>query len=299
LRGVWSRRRTATTFVSLLSVRRTEMKSGFRIAVLLCLAGLLLAACNLPRVETTPGGDALATMVQQTMNAIESLTPAAERTPLATPPPLATSTPNTGEVSGQICYRNSTMSQLTLYFTNTSTGVVTEIPVSRPQTEYRILLEPGIYTVYGWPPDYSIGVLHEGGAFQVVAGQETTGIDVCDWSHGPFDVPYPPGYTPLTGSGSISGGIYGYPYGALPTMYVVARNQDTGYWYWVGTAPGVAWYSFDELPAGHYQVVAYDISGNAGGCPNIVLVSGGSAATCDCNDWSGGYPPKPSGGGMP
>lgn len=273
------------------------MNDGLKRIFLVCIIGLVLAACHLPRLEATPGGDTLATVVQATLNAIESLTPSGQQTPLATPTPLASPTSNLGEVSGQICYRNSAMSQLTLYFTNTTTGAVVDIPVSRPQTEYRILLEPGTYTVYGWPPDYSIGVLHEGGAFQVVAGQETSGIDVCDWSHGPFDVPYPPGYSPLTGSGSISGGIYGYPYGSLPNMYVVARNQDTGYWYWVGTPMGVAWYSFDELPAGHYQVVAYDISGHAGGCLTIVVISGGSSATCDVVDWSGGYPPMP--GGIP
>ncbi len=166
-------------------------------------------------------------MVAQTMDAIQALTPEEMQTPLATPTALVatvfslppTATPNTGEVSGEVCYRNGSMSQLTLYFENTGTNVVMDIPVSRPQTTYSIQLEPGTYNVYGWPPDYSIGVLHEGGVFQVTAGQETTGIDICDWSHGPFDVPYPPGYSPLTGSGSISGGIYGYPYGGLPQMF--------------------------------------------------------------------------------
>ncbi len=270
------------------------MRARIRIFLLLG-AGLLFVACNLPRVETAPDDPFVATMVQQTMEAIEAATRAAGPGSTSLPTPAATPTANLGEVSGQVCYRNDAMSQLTLYFTNTATGAVTDIPISRPQTEYRILLEAGTYTVYGWPPDYSIGVLHEGGAFQVIAGQQTTGIDVCDWSHGPFDVPYPPGYSPLTGSGVISGGIYGYPYGALPNMYVVARNQDTGYWYWVGTPMGVAWYSFDELPAGHYQVVAYDISGHAGGCLTIVVVSGGSSVTCDVVDWSGGYPPMPAG----
>jgi hypothetical protein len=261
-----------------------------------------LVGCYMPEAATPSASD-LSTMVAKTMEAIQAMTPESMQTPLATPtfaaatvfvlPP--TPTPNTGEVSGEICYRNGSMSQLTLYFTNTGTGVVLDFPVSRPQTTYSYQLEPGTYTVYGWPPDYSIGVLHDGGAFQVTAGEETDGIDICDWSHGPFDVPYPPGYSELTGSGSISGGIYGYPYGGLPTMYVVAFNQTTGYWYWVGTAPGVAWYSFDELPAGRYQVVAYDISRNGGGCLNIVTVSGGSAVTCDCNDWSGGYPSMPSG----
>ena len=265
---------------------------------------ILLAGCNLPRA-VTPSPAELSTMVARTMEAIQALTPEGQPTPLATPaaaeatvfvlPP--TPTPNTGEVSGEVCYRDGSMSQLTLYFTNTNTGVVLDFPVSRPQTTYTYQLEPGTYTVYGWPPDYSIGVLYEGGSFQVRAGEETADIDICDWSHGPFDVPYPPGYSPLTGSGSISGGIYGYPYGGLPTMYVVAFNQTTGYWYWVGTAPGVAWYSFDEVPAGRYQVVAYDITGNAGGCQTIVIVSGGSASTCDCNDWGGGYPGMP--GGIP
>jgi len=279
-----------------------------RLLILLCILAVfgMLAGCNLPGADT-PNPAELSTMVARTMEAIQALTPESPPLPLATPtsaeatiftlPP--TPTPDTGEVSGNVCYRDGAMSQLTLYFTNTATGAVLDFPLSRSQTTYSYRLEPGTYTVYGWPPDYSIGVLYEGGSFQVRAGEETAGVDVCDWSHGPYDVPYPPGYTPLTGSGSISGGIYGYPYGGQPAMYVVAYNQATGYWYWVGTAMGEIWYSFDELPAGRYQVVAYDISGNAGGCLEIVTLSGGSALTCDCNDWGGGYPAMPSGGGLP
>lgn len=236
-------------------------------------------------------------MVAQTMEALASSQPAFTLAPSVMPITTlpATPTPSQGQVRGRVCYRTAAMSTLTLYFKNISTGAVIDIPVSRPQSEYDILLDPGTYEVFGWPPDYTVGVVHAGGTFQVLAGQETPGIDVCEWRYGPNEVPYPPGYAPATGSGSISGGIYGYPYGGLPNMYVVAFNQDTGQWRWVGTAIGQAWFSFDELPAGHYQIVAYDASGNAGGCMTIVFISGGSQATCDCNDWAGGYPAMPSG----
>lgn len=95
--------------------------------------------------------------------------------------------------------------------------------------------------------------------------------------------------------GTISGGIYGYPYGSVPRLVIVAFNQEKPYYWWLIIPAGSTWYSMDKfIPPGKYQVVAYDAAGHAGGCPSIVTVKGGQTATCDITDWSGGYRAKPS-----
>lgn len=275
------------------------MNNRFRFLFSFLALAVLVAGCNLPRAVPTPSSSQLSTMVQQTVDAIQALTPRGARTPLATPTsavftPMLTATSSLGEVSGRVCYRNDAMTQLTFYFTNTGTSVVSELTVYRPQSEYTIQLDPGTYEVYGWPLDYSIGVLHEGGTFQAVAGQKTTGVDVCDWSHGPFDVPYPPGFQPTARLGIVAGSISGYPYGSLPQLAVVAFSQDTPYyWYWAVTAAGQVYYTVTDLPPGDYQIIAYDDAGHAGGSPAIVTVIAGQTTNADISDWASGWPANP------
>ncbi len=60
--------------------------------------------------------------------------------------------------------------------------------------------------------------------------------------------------------------------------------------------PGASSYSMssDFLIPGQFQVVAYDASGNSGGCTALVTVISEQTVTCDITNWGGGYPPKPS-----
>jgi hypothetical protein len=104
--------------------------------------------------------------------------------------------------------------------------------------------------------------------------------------------------TATPGNGALSGGIYGYPYGSIPRLVFIASNQETGHWkYWINVA-GMSYYSTDYfIPAGKYQVVAYDVAGHAGGCVTIVSVKADEFAVCDITDWIGVYPGKP--GGVP
>jgi len=95
--------------------------------------------------------------------------------------------------------------------------------------------------------------------------------------------------------GSIHGGIYGYPYGSLPRLVIVAFNQEKPYYWWQIVPAGSTWYVMDSfIPPGRYQVVAYDAAGHAGGCPTTITVKSGQAATCDISDWSGGYRARPA-----
>jgi hypothetical protein len=101
-----------------------------------------------------------------------------------------------------------------------------------------------------------------------------------------------PTITATPGAGVVSGGVYGYPNGALPRLVVVAFNEDHLHWNYVITDPGSSYYAMD-LVEGKYQIVAYDADGRAGGCITIVTVKDKQTATCDITDWTGTYPAKP------
>ncbi len=107
--------------------------------------------------------------------------------------------------------------------------------------------------------------------------------------------------TPIPNPGAIAGGITGYPYGPVPALVVVAYKQNSGTYWYVITNPGASSYSMTDssgigfVAPGPYQVVAYDASGNSGGCPNIVTVISEQTVNCDITNWGGGYPAKPSG----
>jgi hypothetical protein len=109
-----------------------------------------------------------------------------------------------------------------------------------------------------------------------------------------------PTTTPIPKAGAIEGGIYSYPYGAMPALAVVAYDQQSSkYWYAI-TTPGSTYYSMTDtankgyVSPGKYQVVAYDSSGRSGGCTAIVTVQSEQSVTCDITDWSGSYRGKPA-----
>ncbi len=98
--------------------------------------------------------------------------------------------------------------------------------------------------------------------------------------------------------GTIDGGISNYPYGSVPKLSIVAFEQESPYNYsYFITGSGQTSFSMTSsyLIPGTYRVVAYDGSGHAGGCTTIVTVKSDQTSTCDITDWSGSYPPKPSG----
>jgi hypothetical protein len=194
---------------------------------------------------------------------------------------------------------------MTAYFEETSSHQVTEVPLSDRQPSYNVGLQPGTYIAYAWLNDFSQGGSYSACgadasckdatplAFVVGATHSPDQIDLCDWSHGPFDIPYPPGHSFESTTGRISGSVKGYPYGSLPALTIVAFNQGNGYWYWVGTAAGQGDFSITELPPGSYQVVAYDSKGRAGGSP-VVNVLAGQNSVANVTDWRGSYPGSPA-----
>ncbi len=106
-----------------------------------------------------------------------------------------------------------------------------------------------------------------------------------------------PTNTPNSAPGVIAGNISGYPYGSVPRLAIVAFQQEAPYNRgYVITVSGQTYYVNDSswLIPGHYQVVAYDSSGHAGGCTAIVVVVSNTTVNCDITNWGGGYPAKPS-----
>jgi hypothetical protein len=78
---------------------------------------------------------------------------------------------------------------------------------------------------------------------------------------------------------------------------VVYGQEPPNYYSYLITSAGETNFSMSSsyLIPGHFQVVAYDSSGHAGGCTVLVLVISNQTVNCDITDWGGGYPAKPSG----
>lgn len=248
--------------------------------------------------------------------------------PTSTPLPVPTSTPiptNTAtptelpfNVSGKVCFPGETIPPMTAFFEDTTAGTVTELPISENQGSYEIKLAPGTYIAYAWLPDYSQGGLysravpcglnencndHGVQSFEVQEGRVLEGIDLCDWYAGPFNVPYPPGVDKAEFTGSISGSL-SYRDSSAVGLRVVAFNIESGYWYWVKTEPGQAFYGINNLPPGTYHVVAYDPQGHAGGYAteghmliDVLVKTGELTEGADITDWKAppdAFPPDPT-----
>jgi len=269
---------------------------------------VIFSACNPPSVATpTLSADVVATVVAGKMQALTpSASPTVILTLAATPTLASTPTLATAQVSGKVCYPGGIATDLKAYFQNTVTNLAVELSIAAGSAQYSVDVPPGSYIAYAWVTDFSNSGSYSAcgqtpgcgdatpKSFTVAPGQKVTGIDLCDWSHGPFDVPYPPGFQPMARLGIVAGSISGYPYGSLPQLAVVAFSQDPPYyWYWAGTAAGQVYYTVPDLPPGDYQIVAYDDADHAGGSPAIVTVIAGQTTTADISDWASGWPANP------
>jgi len=267
----------------------------------LVLPVLVLAACNLPHGTAEPTFDPnlVATMVEATLQGFPTPTgliaPTASIQPVSTSTIQASPTAVVSKVTGKVCFPKAGRMDLRAFFQETTRGTVSELAINAASNEYEMPLDPGNYIAYVWLQDFSFGGMYSTGTapspFALIAGETTKGIDLCDWEHGPFDVPYPPGYEPQQTTGSITGSV-SYPYGNIPGLTLVAFSKSTPYWYWVGTAAGQSYFTITNLPPGKYQVVAYDGSGRTGGSDVVTVTAGGSTQT-NVTDWGGSFPPNP------
>jgi hypothetical protein len=295
------------------------------------VGGILLEACGNP----TPTEDQLATMVAQTLSAQPTETelpePTRTSTPVPTDPPTATPSPSPTitqtssptplaiNLKGEICFPSEVVPPMTIYFEETNTSSLIEMPVAEGQETFEMKLEAGTYIAYAWLPDFSLGGLYSRAVpcglgndcddhtvlpFTITETEISEGIDICDWFAGPFNVPYPPGQDRGEVTGTISGGL-SYPSGETPELRVVAFNTDIGYWYWVYSLPGQTFYAINGLLPGTYHVVAYDPDGNAGGHAvvathaliDVIVEAGKVTEGASINDWDappGTFPADPT-----
>lgn len=291
------------------------------------IAASTVQAVNAAQTATAQVNRQIATIAAATVQAIiakSTATPTHTPAPTETPSPTATATPTltptpSGKtaISGKICYPSEWIPQMTVYIERVSDKKVFEVPIPSGTGEYQANVEPGTYIVYAWLPDFSLS----GGYTEAVpcgltvsckdhtlikvkvkAGETVKGVDVCDWYHGPFDIPFPPNHQQAV-KASISGQVV-YPGGTTPAVRVVAINPDTQYWFWVGLAAGQTHYTIDNLQPGRYMVFAYTEAdpNDAGAYANpdhslkIVNLSPGEHATgINITDWNNpNIPPDPS-----
>lgn len=124
---------------------------------------------------------------------------------LEPPYPVSTDSPGgatMGTVAGKICYPSEFIPAMTAYFMAAASGEYTELLIAENQSDYQIDLLPGQYIAFAYTADelggsYSRAVPcglsvdcpdHTTLAFEVRAGETTSGVDICDW-YSPESVP--------------------------------------------------------------------------------------------------------------
>jgi hypothetical protein len=143
----------------------------------------------------TPTSEPTATPTPEP-TATPTLEPTATPTPMPEPTATPTAIAQTGVVSGEICGPDDSYPAMILYFAESKSKVVTELPVKLGSTSYQVRLAPGTYVAYAWTLDtllaggYTQAVVcgledtctdHSLVPFSVQAGSRVTDIDICDW----------------------------------------------------------------------------------------------------------------------
>jgi hypothetical protein len=195
-----------------------------------------------------------------------------------------------GTVTGSVCYPGESSPDMTLYFEELTRGDLAYQSHPEGQDSYSIILSPGTYIAYAYTLEgeglggmYSQAVVCGLGAectdhalvnFEVKPGQETNGVDICDW-YAPDDVPPDPLSDENTSgpvpTGSISGKIC-YPSEFIPEMTLFVQetsNQEISEEY---ISENQNRYNMNLIP-GRYIAFAYLNSGATlmGSYSNAVL----------------------------
>ncbi|MFN2265155.1 MAG: hypothetical protein ACK2UM_12910 [Anaerolineales bacterium] len=236
-----------------------------------------------------------------------------------------------GTISGSICYPSESIPNMTLYFQEINRGDLAYQSHPGDQTSYSIDLPPGSYIAFAYPDNspevgglYSQAVVcgleaecadHAPVIFEVKPGQETSGVNICDW-YAPEDVPPDPLSDENTSgpvpTGSITGKIC-YPSEFIPemTLFVqeissqeiselfIAENQNR---YNMNLIPGM-YIAFAYLNSGATLMGSYSnavLCGLNAGCADHSLVefevkAGQTLEDIDICDWysTEAAPPDP------
>jgi hypothetical protein len=204
-----------------------------------------------------------------------------------------------GTVTGAVCFPSESIPEMTLYFQEVNRGDLAYQTHPQDQASYSVILSPGTYTAFAYPLDspssggsYSQAVLcgshvdctdHTLVQFEVQPGEETGGIDICDW-YSPDDVPPNPEAElepqPVDAKGTINGKIC-FPGQHIPEMTLFIQEVTTGGLTELPIAENQTSYSL-EIDPGRYLAYAYIDSGATfgGSYSNLVVCGFGN----DCSD---------------
>jgi hypothetical protein len=229
---------------------------------------------------------------------------------------IRTSNSSYGSVTGKICYPSERIPPMTLYLQNIDNHRLTEIAIAEDQASFQVQLSPGNYLAYAWTLNFEISggytnPNHTLRTFEIIPGEVSEGIDICDWYGPPGTIPLPQPSRYGTISGKLS-----YPSERIPPLRVVAFDVYSDAYYWVDTMENQAYFEITNLVPGYYHVVAYaGINQLAGGytdfakcglspaCPEdhtLVVIHvdpGMTSGGVDPADWyapSDAYPPDPT-----
>ena len=163
-----------------------------------------------------------------------------------------------GSVSGRICFPGERIPPMTLYFQNMDKNKLTEFSIRENQTAYQVQLELGNYLTYAWVLNFELSggythADHRLRTFEVTAGGELTGVDICDWYGEPGTIPLPSPDHYGTISGQLS-----YPSEQIPPLRVIAFDRANDAYHWVDTIANQQTFEITNLLPGIYSVVAYE-----------------------------------------
>jgi hypothetical protein len=204
-----------------------------------------------------------------------------------------------GTVTGSVCFPSESIPEMTLYLEEITRGDLAYQYHPQDQNSFSIILSPGAYIAYAYPVDspdiggiYSQAVLCGLGAectdhapviFEVKPGEETSGVEICDW-YAQDDMPLNPQAELEPDPGEMPGTINGkvcFPGGHLPAMTLFIQEVSTGQMTELPISENQTSYSIDLEP-GRYIAFAYINSGATfgGAYSNLVLCGFGN----DCTD---------------
>jgi len=258
-----------------------RVSSGLRRASLLLLA---LAAAGLAcEFPLAPDPGAMATAVAGTLTAGAPTSP-------ASPSPTASPAAQNGTLAGQICYPSEGIPAMTAYFEDVVSHAVVSLAIAANQSGYTVDLTPGTYYAYAWVGEFAIGGSYSQAVpcgltvacgdhslipVNVIAGQTTSGVDICDWYGGPGSVPTPP---PPPGPAAIAPPPPGGVSLNCDATYQRVRLTDAGpagRTLWVDSWDGSTWVNVWSVAGGDPNIRQIEEEAGAYqflGCQNLVIL---------------------------
>ncbi|MFC1922909.1 TolB family protein [Chloroflexota bacterium] len=207
-----------------------------------------------------------------------------------------------GSITGSLCFPGEQIPEMIIYFQEINRGDLIYQSLPQNQSIYSSDgITPGSYIAFAYPVDtqgsggiYSQAVNcglsaectdHSLLVFEVKSGQETGGVDICDWDS-PADVPDNPRAESVLAQGETQGHVNGeicYPSESIPAMTAFFKESSSGQVTELPISENQASYNV-ELNPGRYVAFAYLNSGASfgGSYSNIVLCG----LTEDCSDHS-------------